>query len=212
MPLDADLERRLLTAIEGNSLVFLCGAGLSVPSPSFLPGAPALARICYDRWKNVEDLDPALSTDLDRLAGHFYDRGDFDVFVQRVVPWNELLGSPNRGHATVADFLICRAALAALSANFDNLIEHWAQERKVDLRGALDGQQAEEFASRTSPILKFHGCLQHDRDRTLWTQAQLTEPVIQHRISTCSQWMQLNLPNKDILVVASGRTGGTLTT
>jgi hypothetical protein len=71
----------------------------------------------------------------------------------------------------------------------------------VNMRGALDGQEAVGFATATKPLIKFHGCLQRDRSRTLWTQSQLTEPCIQARVRSCSQWMNLHLPGKDLVVV-----------
>lgn len=74
-----------------------------------------------------------------------------DIFIQGTVPWNDLTGRPNHGHAAVADFLICRAAEAALSANFDTLIANWANDQKIAMRGALDGTEAMAFAHETSP-------------------------------------------------------------
>jgi hypothetical protein len=106
---------RLLAAIETDSLVFLCGAGLSIPSPSNLPSALRVSQICYDAWAHIEPLDPALRDDINQLAGHFYARGDFErVFIRRLVPWNDLVGLPNKAHAVIADLLISRGAEAAL--------------------------------------------------------------------------------------------------
>jgi len=201
MTLTADLTTRLLGAIETNSLVFLCGAGLSIPTPSDLPSAIKVAQNCYDTWLPIEALDPALRDNVDLLAGHFYSRGDFERVFIKLVPWNDLVSLPNKGHAAIADLLISRGAHAALSANFDTMIERWAEERKIAMRGALTGQEAVVFADNTNPLIKFHGCLQRDRERTLWTQNQLTEPVIQARVTSCSQWLQLNLPGKHIVVV-----------
>jgi hypothetical protein len=112
-----------------------------------------------------------------------------------------LTGEPNDGHAAVGDFLLSGAARAALSANFDLMIEQWSSRRKVQLRGALDGVQATAYADATSPLLKFHGCMQMDRGRTLWTQGPLALPEIQRRVDSCKAWMQLNLPGRDLLVV-----------
>ena len=109
------------------------------------------------------------------------------------------MGEPNAGHAAVADFLICRAAHAALSANFDDLIEHWAESKKVYMRGALSGQDAVAF-TETAPLLKFHGCLR-TREQTLWTQNQLHQPETKKRVESCTEWMKLNLPGKDLLVI-----------
>jgi len=198
--LSADVTTRLLGAIETDSLVFLCGAGLSIPSPSDLPSAARVSQICYDAWRHTEALNPALRNDIDQLAGHFYARGDFQRVFIRLVPWNELVGPPNSGHAAVADLLISRGAHAALSANFDAMIERWAEERKIAMQGALTGQEAVTFTV-TNPLIKFHGCLQRGREMTLWTQAQLAEPAVQARVASCSQWMNLHLPGKHLVVV-----------
>jgi hypothetical protein len=139
---------------------------------------------------------------VEQLAGHFYHKGEFEsVFLGALVPWNELVGQPNKGHAAVADFLICRAAEGVLSANFDPLIEYWANNRKIAMSGALTGQEAATFGRDCGSLIKFHGCFVRDRNRTLWAQAQLTEPAIANRITSCSQWMGLTLPGKDLLVV-----------
>ncbi len=196
-----NLVTELIGSIEANSLMILCGAGLSIPSPSNLLPAWKVAEICYDRWQAIEALPAALRTDLDNLAGHFHQAGHFKDRFLGLVPWNELLGEPNRGHAAVSDLLIARAAHSTLSANFDPLIEHWAETRKVDLQGALDGNEATAFSAKTNPLLKFHGCLRRDRPQTLWTQRQLAEPDIQQRIANITHWMSLNLPGKDLLIV-----------
>lgn len=193
---------KLLGSIQANNLALLCGAGLSMPPPSSLMSAVRVARTCYDKYAPTEVLPAALRDDPERLAGHFYASGQFkSVFIRNLVPWNELTGSPNAGHAAVSDFLITRAAHCVLSGNFDTLIENWAAERKILLRGALDGQEAVSFAQSTNPLLKFHGCLVRGQPETLWTQQQLAEPLIQGRLTSCSEWMKLNLPGKDLLVV-----------
>lgn len=200
--LSAALTTRLLGAIETDSLVVLCGAGLSAPSPSSLPSAAMVSQKCYDAWSPVEALDPELRNNVDRLAAHFHARDQLKkVFLGRLVPWNDLVGTPNTGHAAIADLLISRAARGALSANFDPLIERWAEEHKIAMQGALTGQEAAEFAVLASPLIKFHGCLQRGRDETLWTQAQLADPTIQQRVASCRQWMNLNLPGAHLVVV-----------
>jgi hypothetical protein len=192
---------RLLSAIETDSLVLLCGAGLSIPSPSSLPSAVSVSQRCFDKWLAVEPgLDPALRNDVDKLAAHFHARGDFGRVFIPLVPWNELVGSPNAGHAAVADLLISRGARAALSANFDALIESWAESRKVAMEGALTGQEAAGAVS-PGPLLKFHGCLHRGRPQTLWTHGQLAEAAVAQRVASCAQWMNLVLPGKHLVVV-----------
>jgi hypothetical protein len=202
MIFDEQTITRLLGSMEANRLVLLCGAGLSIPSPSNLMSAVGVSRACYDKYQAITALPAAMRDGIDQLAGHFHGTQEFEsVFIGGLVPWGELAGEPNEGHAAVADLLISRAAEAALSANFDSLIEQWATSRKIDLRGALDGHEAMAFQHETSPLLKFHGCMQRSRERTLWTQAQLGEAQIAQRIQACADWMRLLLPGKDLLVV-----------
>jgi len=201
MALNAALRTKLLGAIDTDTLVFLCGAGLSMPSPSFLPSAARVAEICYDKWIANEALDVALRSDVDQLAGHFHTSNGFESVFIPLVPWNDLSGTPNKGHAAIADLLVSRGAHAALSANFDTMIERWAEQHKVAMQGALTGQEATTFAADTGPLLKFHGCMQRGRPTTLWTAAQLAEPAVQARVESCSQWMNLHLPGRHLVVV-----------
>jgi hypothetical protein len=93
-----ELKLRLLSAIESDTLVFVCGAGLSMAGPSYLPSAVAVANECYDKWSPIEELDPALRNNVDAPAGHFYANQEFErVFINRLVPWNKLAGTPNPG-------------------------------------------------------------------------------------------------------------------
>jgi len=201
MIFDEDTITRLLGSIEANRLVILCGAGLSIPAPSNLMSAKDVSRACYDKYRSIRVLPIEMREAIDQLAGHFYETHEFEsVFIGKLVPWGELTGEPNEGHAAVSDLLVCRAAETVLSANFDSLIEHWARARKIDMQGALDGREALAF-HETSPLLKFHGCMWRLRKQTLWTQGQLGEPEIQQRIQACADWMKLMLPGKDLLVV-----------
>jgi hypothetical protein len=56
-----------------------------MPDPSFLPSAAAISKYCYDQWRTTETLDLALEYDIDKLAPHFYGRGDFlSVFIDLI--------------------------------------------------------------------------------------------------------------------------------
>lgn len=187
--------------MDANRLVVICGAGLSIPAPSNLLSAVEVSRVCFDQYQPLP-LPAAMRDDIDLLAGHFYASHEFGtVFMGRLVPWNSLVGVPNVGHAAVADFLISRAVYAVLSANFDPLIEQAAHAHKIAMIGALDGREALQFTNDSNPLIKFHGCLVRDRPNTLWTQAQLGTAPIQDRVSTCSDWMRLQLPGKDLVVI-----------
>ena len=41
----------------------------------------------------------------------------------------------------------------------------------------------------------------HSQPHTLWTRHQFTEPAIQQRIQSCTDWMNLNLPGRHLLIV-----------
>lgn len=202
MPIPERIKSRLVTALETGNLVFLCGAGLSMPAPSSLPSAAAVAEECFDRWSVIEPLAPELRQDIEKLADFFYQRGDFvSTFIDQVVPWNNLVGRPNLGHAAVADFLISRAVHGVLSSNFDPLIESWAASHKLALQGALDGIEAVNFQRVSNPLLKFHGCMQRDRAQTVWTASQFAEAAVNERMRWCSEWMRLHLPGRHLVVI-----------
>ncbi|MCW5695140.1 MAG: hypothetical protein KIS96_00245 [Bauldia sp.] len=76
--------------------------------PSDLPPAVRIANTCYDRWSHTQLLPAALRDDIDHLAGHFYGQGEFVITFLHLVPWRELEGTPNKGHAAVADLLVSR--------------------------------------------------------------------------------------------------------
>jgi hypothetical protein len=202
MIFDEERLTRLLGSVEANRLVVLCGAGLSIPSPSNLMTAERVANVCYDKYRPIHELPATMRGQVDQIAGHFYDSQEFEsVFLGSLVPWGELTGEPNKGHAAISDLLITRGLAAALSANFDMLIEQWAWSRKMDLHGALDGVEAMALSTEMSPLLKFHGCMTKGRKKTLWTQAQLTEPGIAQTVERCGDWMKLFLPQKDLLII-----------
>ena len=164
--------------------------------------AVGVSRACYDKYAPTQLLPAPLRDDVDLLAGHFYANGNFaSLFINQLVPWDELTGEPNAGHAAIADMLLSGAAAAALSANFDTMIEQWSSQRKVSLRGALDGHEAVNFAHASMPLLKFHGCMTRGREATLWTHAQLAAAAAAERIASCKQWMDLHLLNRDLLIV-----------
>jgi|SRR4030095_12384533 hypothetical protein len=117
MVFDDPTITRLLGSIEANRLVLLCGAGLSIPPPSDLMSAVRVSQACYDKYQPIKTLPVGMRDNIEQLAGHFYATGEFEtVFLGTLVPWNDLVGEPNPGHDAVADFLICKAAVATLSA------------------------------------------------------------------------------------------------
>lgn len=182
----------------------MCGAGLSMARPSALPPAWRVAETCFDEYRLKVDptIDLALRHDLEALAQHFVDLGTLEsVFIETLVPWAQFAKPPNAGHAAIADFLVTKAAAAALSANYDILIERCAWENGFDFQNSLDGDEATTRARTQGPLLKFHGCATRDRSATVWAPSQLEAPPISERIARSKAWMAANLRQKDLLVV-----------
>lgn len=185
-------------------LVVVCGAGLSMAAPSSLPPAWRVAELSFDKYAVETDpaCDPAMRHDLEAFAQHFVGLHTLNsVFIESLVPWNAFVRPPNAGHAAVADFLVTRAATAALSANYDTLIERCAVENGFDFHPSLDGDEATVRSRVHAPLLKFHGCASRDRPATVWAPSQLDEPPISDRIAKTKAWLAANLRQKDLLVV-----------
>ncbi len=182
----------------------VCGAGLSMAAPSNLPSARAVAEACFDKY--VVAIDPAcdlaLRENLEAFAEHFSPLGTLkSVFIRELVPWNLFARPPNLGHTAIADFLLTRTAVAALSANYDFLIERCAWDYGAEFHASLDGDHATVQSTKHSPLLKFHGCQNLSPEETVWTKSQLNEPAIAARIGKSRIWMAANLREKDMLVV-----------
>jgi hypothetical protein len=196
-------------------LVIVCGAGLSMAAPSSLPAAWRVAEASYDKYVLETDpaCDQAMRHDLEAFAQHFVDLHALkSVFIESLVPWQMFVKPPNAGHAAVADFLVTRAAAAALSANYDTLIEQSAVANGFDFQNSLDGDEATTRSRTQSPLLKFHGCATRDRLATVWAPSQLGEPPIAERIAKSKTWMAANLRQKDLLVVGFWSDWGYLNT
>jgi hypothetical protein len=94
MIFDDSARVRLLGSIEANRLVLLCGAGLSMASPSSLMSAVQVSQFCFDKYQPIAELPEQMRDNLDTLAAYFYGRGEFEsIFIGTLVPWNDLVGS-----------------------------------------------------------------------------------------------------------------------
>lgn len=201
------LQVRLLASIQASRLVILCGAGLSMAPPSSLPSAAAISNRCFERYRDSIDasIDPSLRNNLEGIAEHAAKQQVLHIFISSIVPWDALvLPPPNSGHQAIADFLICRAVEAALSANYDRLIEKAGEALGADLMGATNGLEAIQCAKTTSPLLKFHGCSVNAETRaaTVWASSQLEDnKKIKANIKSASTWMAANLIGKDLVLV-----------
>src|SRR5690606_30102218 len=105
--LDEATKVRLLEAIYGGRLAFICGAGLSRADPSNLLSAIQVANVCYDRHSAIEILPRRMRDRLEEIADWFCGHEQLDpYFINTLVPWDDLTGDPNDGHFAIADFLI----------------------------------------------------------------------------------------------------------
>lgn len=202
--MNQETKNILLQAIEADRLVVICGAGLSMAPPSGLPSAWNLANECHRQYCASVDpnFDPALRGDLEAIAGHFAASGTLvSYFIRTLIPWDKFYPQPNDGHTSLADFILVRAVFSVLSSNYDELIELPAKAKGSDLQVSLTGDEADVHRRFHAPLLKFHGCAS-DRDHTVWHSSQLTDdPEIRKRIENISAWMQVNLREKDLLLI-----------
>lgn len=182
-------------------LAFLCGAGLSMASPSSLPSAATLAQSIQNRYNATVPGNP-LTANIEEQAEYFWNRGELaTVFIRTLIDKHIFSGRPNAAHFAVADFLLTNAADFAVSANVDAMIEMAGST----LFGMIEaGVSADDMAAvdpGVAPLLKIHGCWARDRNHTLWTGQQLTAPPLQARVPQAAEWARNRLMNRDILVV-----------
>lgn len=205
VPVQVDVAlQTLITSISNQSLVFFCGAGLSMGEPSSLPSANALVEKLEHKYQrlNGKSLVDEFGNDIEEIAKWALNNGsDFQNFFLPTICSTDFFQPSNPGHETVADFLIARIAEAALSTNVDYLVEHAAMKLgKSPFRGVV----TQSHFSRQpdySPFLKVHGCFHHEKQHTVWCKHQLQMQPIKGRIDRFQNWIKLNLPGKDLLII-----------
>lgn len=127
-------------------LVFLCGAGISVPPPSCLPSVAHFLREAAD----VCTSDSVIAAELLRVSTDPAIAPRFEVLIDEIRKWNDpnlkiaqVFNSfkPNGLHAFLAER--CRSGAAVITTNFDLCIESVADESTArivfegcDLRGS----------------------------------------------------------------------------
>jgi hypothetical protein len=204
-PVEMDAAMRtLISSIDNQRLVFLCGAGLSMGEPSSLPSADALVEKLEQKHRRLhgESLVDEVSNDIEEIAKWALDNAPkFQNFFLPTINSDSFFQPSNPGHETVADFLIARIAEAALSTNVDYLVEHAAKKLG---KGRFRGVVIRNHFNRNpdhSPYLKVHGCFNHEEQHTVWCKQQLNESPIRGRVERFQDWMQLNLLGKDLLII-----------
>lgn len=203
--IDNDLKARLLASIAGNSLVMLCGAGLSMAPPCSISSAWAVAQHCANEYRRKTGLTlpDGLADNIELMAEHFFGRNELEhVLLKQLIDWSEFVRKPpNKGHVAVADFLATRVCSLVLSTNLDTMIESAAttlgEPDCFPIVVANDLNINQEHA----PLLKIHGCASRTRHESLWCKQQLDREPLKSRIPALVRWMQGHIPNRDLLIV-----------
>lgn len=206
--MDDEVAERLLAAInqEPSRLAILFGAGLSVADPSNVPLAEELLEVCVEGYEEhtgaTVDFDD--KTNLGSFASYLYARNHLrSLFMGELVPWERFRDSFNQGHEAIADFLICGALEFSVTTNFDTLVED-ATIALGDTHfvAAIDGREAGRQTQRYhKPLLKIHGCCNKRQRDTVWCADQLDEDEISARIDHSRNWLQANLPERNVIVI-----------
>jgi hypothetical protein len=199
-------EESILESVAAGRLVVLCGAGLSMASPSKAPSAAEVVTTCANAY-NISTgipLPQEVSTDIEQMALWFRDRNHFeDLFIGTLVPWGRFKGRPNAGHEAIADMLACGDAYACVTTNYDLFLEAAAA-----IIGEPDFQPIVETediprSSAHRPYLKLHGCAHGGRSRTqtIWCKPQLDDSSLASRLHHFKAWLHATLLGRDLLVI-----------
>lgn len=190
-------------AIIGNRLALLCGAGLSMSSPSSLPSAPALAAQAKRKYAaKYGGTRPPLPDGIEEQADFFFQRGELGTLYLRTFIDPHAFASPyNEGHAAVADLLLVGGISTAVSTNVDTLIEDAGQALFGHIASGMDRESVAGLPPDVSPLLKIHGCWRCDRENTVWTPSQLAAAPVKDRVSGSGEWLRQRLIDKDLVIV-----------
>ena len=198
----------LLASVETDSLVIVCGAGLSRTDPSRVPAAAELAQSCartFTQFTGMPVPDGA-NVNLETLAEFFFrDHIRWRLFLEQLVKWGPFVRGPNAGHAAISDLLCCGAVRFVITTNFDTLIESAAEGMGEPIfRAALDGDEMQRRHAHR-PVLKLHGCARVDQERTVWCRAQYDpndgDATIRARLQSSEVWLSANLRGCHIVIV-----------
>jgi len=199
-----DIYSKLLSSIESDRVVILCGAGLSMAAPSNLPSAKALANECYDKYEMTtgNKLDSSLRDNLDELAKYFIDDSRYQDFINVLIPWAKFRDNPNNGHESIADFLESKIIGFVVSTNYDTFIEDAARNLgEKDFRATTDANTLSSMGLPHNPLLKIHGCCLLERLYTVWHLDQLSKEPFRSRIENAKKWLETYLREKHLVFV-----------
>jgi hypothetical protein len=193
----------VLDALYADRLVMLCGAGLSMASPSNLPSAAQLASKAKQDYDSLYGATRApLPPSIEDQAEFFFQRGQLGtMYLRTLIDPHAFAGPPNAGHIAVADLLLVRAIQTAVSTNVDTLIEAAGLLLLGQVGVGIERRAVAALAPDISPLLKIHGCWSTDRDNTLWAPGQLAVEPVASRIQGNREWLLARLLDRDLVVV-----------
>jgi SIR2-like domain len=203
--IDNEDAAALMAAIAAERLLLFCGAGLSMAPPTLLPSASDVANLCIDNdeSKSGTQLPSEMRGRLDLVTEHFAERDLLGkYFIKTLVPWSRLQSlNDNAGHRAVADFCLTKLAVAAITTNYDPLIEESARRYGADFVASLTGTDARTTLGY-SPLLKLHGCLARNRDKTIWAESQtIDDATIKATLEDATVWLTDVMRDKDIVFI-----------
>jgi len=192
-----------LESIFASRLVLLCGAGLSMSSPSNLPSAAALAASAKKKYAARFGVGrPPLADGIEEQAEFFFERGDLGTLYLKTLIDADAFASPfNEGHSAVADLLLTGSACTAVSTNVDTLIEDAGHALFGQIRCGIDREAVAGLPNDVSPLLKIHGCWRLDQTNTVWASGQLTTDPVMSRVNGSAAWLNHRLVDKDLVVI-----------
>ena len=190
-------------AILGNRLALLCGAGLSMSSPSNLPSAAALAAEAKKKYAaRYGSMRPPLPDGIEEQANFFFGRGELGtVYLRAFIDPHAFASHFNEGHAAVADLLLTGGVSTAVSTNVDTLIESAGQALFGHIHSGIDRETVAGLPLDVSPLLKIHGCWLRDQPNTVWAPAQLAANPVMDRVTGSTEWLRQRLFDKDLIIV-----------
>ena len=172
--------------------------------PTCAPSAAQLSEACFDKYKTevYQAAPQSMRSDLPRLADLLFEGGNLqNLLIDQLIPDSAFDRDPNAGHSAVADFLLCRAAQAAVSTNVDAFIERSLGSSGTCVEGALHGDEINHYSQKHSPLLKLHGCWVRDKWNTVWTVRQLESEPTKHHIKSSRTWLKSALRSRHLLVI-----------
>ena len=192
----------MLDALHADRLGILCGAGLSMASPSNLPSAAQIASEAKRKYDATYGATrPPLPSGIEEQAEFFFQRGELGtVFLRTLVDQHAFAGHPNAGHTAVADLLLVRAIQTGVSTNVDTLIETAGVLLFGRVGAGIDRAAVAALPPDTSPLLKIHGCWSNP-DTTVWTPGQLAVEPVMSRIQGNKEWLGNRLLDRDLIIV-----------